>query len=355
VKLAQWLTTVSLLLIVGSSEYLVADDEPKTFTFEQIRAAEFSVGDRIRVSGAYLELLDDDVQLFKSPVGFFVRDPIVRRSILSHSATNRNLTFDAVKVDSKGDEDKFEVRAARAAPDSLVVFGLEIETLKASGKDGIDKLFELGKRVNETAKHFEDPSLEPAAERACREAITLAEETLPKDDAATRVELVMKTHEVCGNATMTVDLLAKLQKRYPKFDPIHAQLRTIGGRYFRGQWMTYDDFKRRQGFEKHGSVWVSSREKSFLETIFKLHTEAQDLIIRRRTAAEYQVLAKRGEVAMGMNPKEVVEAYGFADRVYHREFRGKSYDQWVYAGRFCYFEDGKLRRVARRTDDNMPQ
>jgi hypothetical protein len=330
---------------------------PRTLTFEEIESANISVGELIRVSGSYLELLDDEVQLFGSPVTFMIRRPVPRRTLLAISAERRNVSFDAIRTKGTADGDVseqlvFEVIRVAAAPESKILFASEIEHLKTGGAANSDLLFLIAERAIKTAVRFKEPELKRLASRACVEAIRLQDASLDSADAVSRLTLANRSHDITADTRLTVELLADLDARFPQHDPIRQRLHALKSRRFRGRWMTYDEFKSLQGFEKHGTVWVSSREKDFLETIFLLQTGEQDLIIRRRTAAEYGVIASRGEAASGMHLEEVFQAFGYADRVYHRQVAGKTYKQWVYDERYCYFENGKLRRVAPRKRGN---
>jgi hypothetical protein len=324
------------------------DVRPKTVVFEELRREAFASGETIRVAGPYLELLDDEVELFGSPARFVVRDAAVRRSILALSTEQRNLAFDAVRISPASDAPVFEVKAVNPAPDSATLLESEIEHLKAAGRENSLLLFDLGKRIIAVAERFGEPELRALARRACLEGIAIQEPALAAGDLAGRIELIDRALEALDDTALAVELLAKLEERFPDNQQVLERLRSLEARKFRGRWMTHEEFKRLQGFEKHGSVWVSPREKGFLESIFRLQTEAPDLIVRRRTDEEYKVLASRGEVAPGMTPEEVAEALGFPDRVYHRDVAGKGYDQWVYPDRYCYFEDRVLRRTAER-------
>ncbi len=347
--------TIGALLVGGA---LHADPtEPRTLTFEEIEAANVSVGELIRISGSYLEMREEQVQLFGSPVTFVVRRPTPRRAVLTLSAEGRNVSFDAIRTTETTDgatSDRlvFEVIRVAAAPESKILFASQIEHLKAGGVENSDLLFRIAERAIKTAARFKEPELEHLAGRACVEAIRLEDASLDSADAASRLELTNRAHEITADTTMTVGLLADLEARFPRHDAIRRRLHSLKSREFRGRWMTYDEFKTLQGFEKHGKVWVSSREKDFLETIYLLQTGEQDLIVRRRTTAEYGVIAARGEAATGMKLEEVFQAFGYADRVYHREVAGKTYKQWVYDERHCYFENDKLRRVTTKKTGN---
>ncbi len=351
--------TIGALLIAGALH--AAPDDARTLTFEEIESESIPAGELIRVSGAYVELLDDQVRLFESPVDFRVRRPAPRRGILSISADHRNLTFDAICVESAPDSTAdpaeptsehwpvFEVIRVTAAPESRVLFATEIDRLKAQDMVGSDRLFRLAERVMKTAAHFGEPELKRLAGRAIFEAIGLETTGLDSGDVAGRLELADRAHQITADTRLTVKLLADLDERFPRNGQILRKLHSLKSRKFRGEWMTHDDFKTLQGFEKHGSVWISSREKDFLAVIYRLQTSGeQDLLVRSYTAEQYAVFASRGEVVGGMTPQEVVQALGYADRVHDREFAGKTYKQWVYADRYCYFEKNKLRRVTMR-------
>jgi len=336
-------TMLAASSLFASSTSGARAEETREATFEELAVAAIGKGERVRVAGAYVELLDDEIRLFGSPVKFVVHDPNVRSAALALAGQHRNLAFEAVRVTPIHSDAVYEVVQAEVAPDSSLLFADEIRRLAAGDVLHGKLLFALAERIRQTGRHFKDARLQEVAGQACVEAIRLEESLLPPSDAASRLALVRKAFSICEDATVVVHLLAELERRFPQHEPIRETLHSLGSRNFRGRWLTFDEFKRQQGFERYGSVWVDAREKDFLEAIYRLQTEESDLLVRRRTEAEYSVLASRGEIAVGMNPEEVVEALGYAERVYHRELAGKIYDQWVYRDRLGYFENGLLR------------
>src|SRR5690606_27031546 len=137
-----------------------------------------------------------------------------------------------------------------------------------------------------------------------------------------------------------------LEERFPRADEIRAELIALGCRKFRGTWMTYEDFKRLQGFEEHRGRWLTRQEKDFVLSVeWWLRDERADLILRNRLDREYDLLAANGKTALGMNAEEVAQAIGFPDRVYRRLIQGRTFTQWVYDDRYLYFVDGQLFRA----------
>jgi len=124
---------------------------------------------------------------------------------------------------------------------------------------------------------------------------------------------------------------------------VQAILQALHCRRYGGRWVTYEEFKKLEGFLVHDGKWVLPREKDLLENLKVLTVLNQtNLILRRRTEREYKLLAEKGTVEEGMKPEEVSLALGFPDRVERRLVAQKDLDQWSYGAKYYYFFGGLL-------------
>ena len=318
-------------------------------TFEELAQKRFNIGDRILTTGKYVELQDKKVGLFHCPVQFVVSSPGLQREILSVGSLHDTVKIRAVYVGEKDQKRVFEVQEISPGPSCEVVILKELQMLEKRGLDATGLLLSLVQRIYQTEVRFKKPKLRALARQASSSALRIKESELGPSDIPGRLLQVQKIHEVFPDRQNTMELLAGLEKEFPRSKEIKRALIQLDCRKFRGRWMTYQEFKRLQGFERYQNRWVTRREKEFLETVSRHLRSNEPPILRRLMKKEYKLLSERGETAIGMSREEVYTALGFSERVYRRVIQRRSgkeitFDQWVYDDRFYYFLDELLIR-----------
>jgi hypothetical protein len=166
---------------------------------------------------------------------------------------------------------------------------------------------------------------------------------LPPEDAEKLLLFVREIHDALADRDLTVKFLLDLLKRYPDHAGIKEFLGNLNCRMYQGRWVTYEEFKRREGLVLLGDTWVTPAEKHMLEALEVFRRSATNLLLlRKRTDREYRWLAESGKVEAGMSREELKAALGFPDRVRRKTLQGKEFDQWSYGEKFYYLYDGVL-------------
>ncbi len=142
---------------------------------------------------------------------------------------------------------------------------------------------------------------------------------------------------------MTVELAAELEAKSADKAAAIEFLKGLNARRRSGKWLSYAQFKRKEGFVEQEGRWLSAHEKELLDAIERYRRDRQSVpVLRKRTDKEYQLLAEKGAIEEGMKLEEVATSLGFPDRVERRLFEGKEVDQWIYGNKCCYFYAGVL-------------
>ena len=321
-------------------------------TFEEIERGDVQAGDTVQVAGRYVELEDDRISLLRSPAKFQVANQAVLRKVLELETDNETLILKAECLSPSGLEILFRVDSVTPGPALEELFRKELGKLKSLDSGKAEVLFAFAKRIYSTADELDSPdSVREIGREACRAAIAERDAELAADDVATRLAVVGSIQKWLDDDGFVRELLIDLDQRYPKADEVRAALIGMNCRKYQGKWLTHAEFKETQGFVTHQGRWVHRHEEALLKTI-DLYKERPGLtILRRRLDREYQLLAQRGQVEIGMRAEEVYEALGFPDRVYRRLVRdrdgsAKVLSQWVYEGeQFYYLLDGLILRT----------
>ena len=312
--------------------------------FEEMRRRQLSPGERFIVSGMYVELQDNEVALYKSPGRYRLNSSKRLREVLAVSSLQETLRFQVVFLGIEDKELLFQVEAVEAGPSPEDLLEGEIETLERS-ELASELLLELAQRIRQTAKRFEMPELRGLSRKACARALEISETRLDPQDVTSRLAELRSVHEVLRDREFIMKRLSAMENRFPEADEIRAYLIGLDCRKFRGEWITYDQFKRQQGYTRYRKRWVTRVEKDFLETIEAFRKRRDPPILRRRLPREYELLASRGEAAIGMTRQEVHTAMGFPDRVFRWPIQGVDYDLWVFGDQYYYFLDELLLKT----------
>ncbi|MBN1441564.1 MAG: hypothetical protein JXA90_02595 [Planctomycetes bacterium] len=304
---------------------------------DEVADRTFQKGQQIRISGRYLELQDEEVLLFDCPARFLVTSTGIRRKVLEITATSANITLSVRCTEPDARPPRFEILTVEPAPPTSRLLDRDIEAASARGPEHAALMFRLGARILRMAETFEEPEIVQLAKKACIRGLLLKDALRAPGDAAGRVADIREMFGVVPDRSLAMQALAQLETKYPEANEVREFLIELNCRKFRGAWMLYEDFKSQQGFERYGDKWLLPEEKDFLLTIAAYLKKKQEPILRRRLDQEYQLLSSRGEVAVGMRPREVFQALGYPDRVYRKKARDAEFDQWVFGDRYYYF------------------
>jgi hypothetical protein len=312
--------------------------------FEELARSACDPSARFRVAGRYVEQHDDEIVLFESPLRFFTRSDEIRRDLLTLAAVHSNLSLVVACVAEEANGRRFEILGSAAGPSDAVLFASATSRLMAGGAKNAEDLLSLAVRMMKTREKWGDKGLQESARNTWLEGLRFLESQLAADDVDSRLKLVQKTLEALKDREFCIQLLAELEQRFPRHDPVREALLALDCRKYRGRWLTYEDFKKQQGYTQHNGRWIPGFEKSLLMAMESHQRKAGEDIDRPELEEEYLIKARRGEVTVGMKRKEVHTALGFAERVYRNSRGGKVYDLWVYRNRLVFFCEGLVFR-----------
>jgi hypothetical protein len=304
--------------------------------------AQIALGSKVVVTGKYKELVDQELLLFDCAVPFLLKRKDLFRKVLEFRSHRDNLTLTGQAIEGEVGT-AIEVDSLEAAPSDLEVFTEEASAITTTGADKGRALCKLAKRVLTAHERYRDPDLLPLGKQFFTEGIDLLETKLEVAALDAHLAVIKEFHAILRDRALAIEVLGRLNVKFSKNEKVERFLRDLNCRPYRGQWVTYEQFKEFEGLVLHEGKWVQPREKHMTEAleIYRKIYEP-DAVIRKRTDREYERLAEKGSVDIGMKPEEVCGALGFPDRVERRSLEQKEFDQWSYGDKYYYFHGGVL-------------
>lgn len=319
---------------------------PRAVPAAALTSQRLVVGDSIVVEGKYRELVGTEVKLYDCDLPFRIEHGELTRKLRELQAQRDNITIRGTVISTGESNGRVAVRVdnlERAASDTdLFARALEQNAPRGLTAPELERLL---RRITVSYQRFPDAALMPLFRSAF---LRYAESAAAGSDGsmATAFAALRDMHASFDRKELTLELAKSLMRGAPEPPQLEPFLSSIGCRKYRGQWWTYEDFKRQEGFLEHEGRWVQPREKHLEQLLQRLNDSRQPLfIIRKRTDREYLHLAKKGSIEEGMKLEEVSLAIGFPDRVERRLFEQKELTQWSYGTTFCYFYDGLLLKL----------
>jgi hypothetical protein len=334
-------TTAALLAGLLLPAATCADDH-RDLAPHQLVAAEIKPGDKVRVTGKYKDLVDQELSLFDAEVPLLLKRSDLLKKILDYRSQHDNLTFAGTVVEVEQGV-AIEVESLSQAPGDLEIFTREAEAIPSDAADGGQQLHALARRVLAAHIRFKEPEILPLARQLYSESLKRKEAGLKASDVSGHVTLIREMHRGLRDPNLTLEALLRLNARFPGDSRVESFLRELDSRKYKGRWVRYEEFKEKEGLVFHDGTWMHPREKHLLESldVFKRLYEP-NLILRKRTDRDYRLMTEKGVVEAGMTAQEVVLALGFPERVERRSFEQKEFDQWSYEGKYCYLYGGVL-------------
>lgn len=320
----------------------IAADEYRELAPHRLLSTEIKAGDKVKVTGKYKDLVDEELSLFDAQVPLLLRKLELLKKILDYRSQHDNLTFSGTVVEVDGGV-AIEVEALSQAPGDLEIFTREAEMISKDAADGGRGLHALARRVLTAHVRFKDQELLPLAQRLYSESLKEMEVELRAEDVSGQVNLIREMHRGLRDRELTLEALLRLNGKFPGNPKVEAFLQELNSRKYKGRWVRYEELKEKEGLVFHDGVWMQPREKHLLESfeVFKRLYEP-NVVLRKRTDRDYRLLSEKGLVEVGMNPQEVILALGFPERVDRRSYEQKEFDQWSYGGKYCYLYGGVL-------------
>jgi len=334
------------LAILFSASANAAGENYRQISASQIKAGEFKPGEKLSITGKYMELINQELRLHNFPVRFIITKPNQGQLLLGLKTGKDNLVllgaFKGQVAARSPEEPVFQVEWIEVAPGDEVIFAGKLEALLASSGSA-KELEDLAMTMAYNMKNFSDPALKPIARQAFSEAFHRYNSSLPAEDADSRLTLIQRYYSALKDKEFALQLLRDQVEQYPKHSPTVKFLSELRCYHIEGEWLSYDDFKKRLGFVLHEGRWVKKNRKEHLSLIEDLkNRNSTNLILRSRTDREYLILARSGLVEKGMNRLELVEALGLPDRVERIGSKDMEVDQWNYGDQRIYLLNGQM-------------
>jgi hypothetical protein len=255
--------------------------------------------------------------------------------------------FGSVNRDTAGRR-TFVVRRLERRPDDAALFREELERLRG-GADAA-RLYDLARRVEaELARAKADAALRPIAADAYRAGITLEEKSARPDDAASAIRIADLYVDKLADRQAALEWLLRTFRR-GSYPPPEVERRLLAKEKinavpYGGEWVLYEEMKRREGFVLRGEIWMLAEHAEFLDAVeLQSKDPRRDRI--RAMPGEFEEAAKHGQVLLGMLKHEVAGAIGFPDDVDRVrktvELQPHVYDAWVFEGRGQYIFDNDV-------------
>lgn len=344
-------STLALVFFAAMTFVAAAQQSIRTLRTGEVRDATLLLGETVEIVGKYRELIDDRLYLVDCPIPFVLETPALFRQLVQFTAKKSNLSVRGA-IGNKAGVLVIITEAICEANGDQELYESELNELsKEHSQESRDKAYELGWRIVKAKQMQKDESLLPLVVAAFRFALECdaGVETLTTDAMQRRTKRILAVHETLKDDSLARNLLVSLLDHAPDKTPVQDSLAQLNCRRYLGRWVTYREFKTKEGLVEYDGKWITTRDKHFSETMEKFanHDTSNLLLLRRRTEKEYLLTAERGNVEVGMNRQEVCLAFGFPDYVLRSSCQRKEFDQWEYGSKYYYFFDGILVHAGR--------
>jgi hypothetical protein len=314
----------------------------REITVDSLDSSKLEVGAHVRVTGKYKELVGNDLHLYGGNLPCTLeRQDLIKRA-LDFKTHRDNVTVVGTVV--QGPTGKaLEVQELLSAESDFETFTREVEILSRGTVDSRQDFAALLKRILSTYEYQADRELVPLILKVFKLSLPQGPAPLEPATLEEKLKALQEIHRVVRDPEVALELALELERGTPRSVGVLGFLKGLHCLRYAGTWVTYETFKRREGFVELDGRWVKPWERHFQQTLQELGSLRQtNMVLRRRTDREYRILAENGTVEEGMKPQEVTAAWGLPDRVERRILLGKEVDQWAYGRKFCYFHEGVL-------------
>ncbi len=312
---------------------------------EDVASYAFENGKRVRFVGKYMGLVGDRLQLLGMGQSFVLISSTLEQRLLDFKVSVDNVTVDGYLDSSRSALGKqvFAVEAIYPAPKDLELYRSRFRELETEPTTGSDRYLRLAEAVHRAVQRSSDAQMAGLAVEIMRRCYVKEMASLQGASLGTKLRMLRRLFRSVPLDSLRGQLLVELERESPGSPEIREQLLELGYRHRDGEWISYSDFKRREGFVWDGARWVKALDLEHAIVADSIESVNQtNLVLRNRTNRQFQELAKTGEVATGMTRNEVVEATGYPERVRRLRLKDASIDQWQYAERRIYFFGGQV-------------
>lgn len=223
-------------------------------------------------------------------------------------------------------------------PDDATLFRERIARLDKAGD--MAGLYALGAEILvEGEANKKADAYAPIAREAYRAAIALKERdaSARAGEPATWIALADDYLSYLGDRQ---GALERLVRAIPAGDPVPTpevkkRLDELRATYYGGEYILFEEMKRREGFVERGGRWILRDRDDFERAI-----EAQQrnpVKIVPNLPSYYEQLAKAGTTTLGMSRAFVAIALGFPEDVDRIRAGNDVFDAWTFEGRGAYY------------------
>lgn len=312
---------------------------------EDVASHAFESRKRVRFVGKYMGLVGDRLQLLGMEQNFVLISSTLAHKLLDFEPSVDNVTVDGYLDSSRSALGKqvFAVEAVYPAPKDLELYQNRFRELESEPTTGSERYLRLAEAVHRVFQRSSDAQLATLAVEIMRRCYNEEVASLQGASLGTKLRMLRRLFQSVPLDSLRGQILVELEWEYPESPEIREQLLELGYRHRGGEWISYSNFKRREGFLWEGARWVKALDLEHATVADSIESVNQtNLVLRNRTNRQFQQLAKTGKVVPGMTRNEVIEAAGYPERVRRLRVKEVSIDQWQYAERRIYFFGGEV-------------
>ncbi len=341
-----------LLLLLPVVTRAAAGDAFRPITPAGVRSGEFRLGERRSITGQFQEMINREIKLYDIEARLLIGREQLPSLIQQLKPQKSNITLSGrfrgpVPGDppAQGNVPIFEIEDVKLAPSALEIFEGRLRELLAQRNAAGEPFWEISDEIASRLRRENDPQLASVARKCLQEGYSRSEAPLAPTDADGRLDLIRRVHDSLGDSSLTLELIRVQVRRFPDHERTLALIRELRFLRWRGDWIGYDEYKKRLGFILADDQWLKPARREFMDILRQVAKEKDNeatLILRSRTDREYSLLAQSGKVERGMTREELAEALGLPDRVEREILDTKEVDQWSYGEKRVYLLNGQV-------------
>ncbi len=324
----------------------------RPITAAGVRAREFRVGEKRSITGQFQEMFNREIKLYEIEARLLTSQRQLPSLIQHLKPQTSNITISGHFREPLPDDPAapgnlpiFEVEDVKMAPSAVEIFEGRLRELLSHPDATTRAFWEVSEEITARMRRQSDPQLASVARKCIQESFSRSEAALSPSDSDGRLDLIRKVHESLGDSSLTLELLRAQMRRFPDHEKTLALMRELQFLRWRGDWIGYDEYKKRLGFILVDDQWVKPARREFLGVLQQVAKEKESeatLILRSRTDREYSLFAQSGRVARGMTREELTDTLGLPDRVEREVLESREVDQWTYGERRVYLLNGQV-------------
>ncbi len=283
----------------------------------------------VQVTGRYKGFFDNKLTLYDTEISFLITGSDHISFLLGLEKKKDTIQITGSFVDTE----TIKVSNITKAPNDVEL----ARTRSQRHEPGSAEFYEIAKEARKKALRFEDAELKTLASILLEQYFTQKAKTISMKESDKNLAWADEVLQHTGNKQMVINRFNVVLKSHPEQQPIISYLSALNCVEWRRQWYTEERFMELQQYSQINGTWVTREELLFIQACAQIRASlTEHPIIRLKTDASYELEAKKGNLCAGMNRKEAVKAWGFADKVNRRTENGQTFEQWRYENSYIY-------------------